>query len=112
MSYQYSHSGLLTISNEKLNDIAHNYGYQEGATYANIYQIAEKFNAENQDSAIAEVEHNADGSSFLTVTLIERISEREGVAGVKTLAERYKGVVDSAEIILTDEHGQSAIVSL
>ena len=112
MSYQYSHSGLLTISNEKLNDIARNYGYQEGATYANIYQIAEKFNKSNQDSAIAEVEHSETGSPFLSITLTQRIPESEGTAGVKALAERYKGVVDSAEIVLTDEHGQSALAEL
>lgn len=112
MSYQYSQSNLLTISNENLTNLALTYGHQDGATYACPYQIAERFNAENQGSAIAEVEHNADGSSFLTVTLTQRIPEREGLAGVKSLAERYKGVVDSTEIILTDEHGQSAAVKL
>lgn len=112
MSYQYSQSSLLTISNENLTNLALTYGHQDSVAYACPYQIAERFNTENQGSAIAEVEHNADGPSFLTVTLIERISEREGIAGVKALAERYKGVVDSAEVTFTDEHGQSAIVKL
>lgn len=112
MSYQYSQSSLLTISGENLTNLALNYTHQDGTAYACPYQIAEKFNAENQDSAIAEVEHNADGSPFLTVTLTQRIPEREGLAGVKSLAERYRGVVDSAEIILTDERGQSAVVKL
>lgn len=112
MSYQYSQSSLLTISGENLTNLTLNYGHQDGTSYTCPYQIAEKFNAENQDSAIAEVEHNTDGSSFLTVTLIKRIPEREGIAGVKALAERYRGVVDSTEITLTDEHGQSVVVNL
>lgn len=112
MSYQYSQSSLLTISSENLTNLALNYEHQDDVAYACPYRIAERFNAENQGSAIAEVEHNTNGSSFLTITLIERIPERKGIAGVKSLAERYRGVVDSAEIILTDEHGQSAVVKL
>lgn len=112
MSYQYSQSSLLTISGENLANLALNYGYQDGAAYANIYQIAERFNESNQDSAIAEVEYSEAGTPFLTVTLTQRIPEREGLAGVKSLAERYKGVADSTEIILTDERGQSIVVNL
>lgn len=112
MSYQYSQSSLLTISGENLTNLALNYAHQDGTAYPCPHQIAERFNAENQGSAIAEVEHNADGSSFLTVTLTQRIPEREGLAGVKALAERYRGVVDSTEITLTDEHGQSVTVKL
>lgn len=112
MSYQYSQSSLLTISGENLTNLVLNYAHQDDKTYACPYQITEKFNTENQGSAIAEVEHKADGSPFLTVTLTQRIPEREGLAGVKSLAENYKGVVDSAEITLTDEHGQSAVVNL
>lgn len=112
MSYQYSQSSPLTISGENLTNLALNYTHQDGTAYACPYQIAERFNTENQGSAIAEVEHNADGSSFLTVTLIARISEHEGIAGVEALAERYRGVVDSTEITLTDERGQSVTVKL
>ena len=112
MSYQYSQSSLLTISGKNLTNLALNYTHQDGTAYTRPYQIAERFNAENQGSAIAEVGHNTDGFPFLTITLIERIPERKGIAGVKALAERYRGIVDSTEIILTDERGQNAVVHL